>query len=107
MTPFETYIDRLIRLHELMALYPEEDGGDPLRDEMYDIDRPGRSLLTAEEQKWVHHLSGDLYMIHGQDMYRMVPDREIESRRKLLSDQIKNKEWLNVLYTVQDSLGLP
>ena len=104
-TIFEGYIDKLVQLHELMAkaVPDEDDGGDGLREDLFDLDK----MLTEEERKWVNHLSGDLYMIYGEDMYRLVPDGEIEAHKKLLLEQVKNHEWLNVLYTVQDSLGLP
>jgi hypothetical protein len=105
MTPFETYIDRLLRLHELIALHPDdEDGGDPLRDELEELEL----LLSDEEKNWVKDLSGEIYMIYGEDMYYVVStEEEKKCLKKLLIEQVKNQDWLNVRTTLRASLNLP
>jgi len=101
---FKTYIDRLIRLHELIALHPdEEDGGDPLRDELESLEQ----MLNDDEKNWLHHLAGDINMLYGEDMYYVVPEKEKKGLKTQLINQIKDQDWLNVLATLQASLDLP
>jgi hypothetical protein len=102
---FDAYIDCLIKLHEEMARdeYRGNDEGDGLREKLMEME----PLLNGEERRWVHNLGGDLYMLYDQDMYFQVPAWEIDGRKTFLFQQIRSQNWLGVLDSTREALGLP
>lgn len=102
-TPFESYIDKLIRVFELITQDKDEGKeGDNLREYLDDNDKN----LSEEDQKWVKNLPGDLYMLSGKDMYYKVPPEEKKKLKKELRENIKQKKWVEVLAVLRASLGI-
>jgi hypothetical protein len=81
--------DLLIQLHlEMKAGRGEGDQADYLREEM---EVPERSL-SDEERKFLNNLSGDLYIVEGEDRY-IIGSYPEETTRSELLDALNDSRW--------------
>lgn len=101
---FHTYIDHLIEVHNLIANNKgDSQEADDIRDSMDYL----WSNFTEDDHKWLDNLSGELYMLSGQDMYCIVPDAEKIILKQELINSINNQNWFHVIEILQNALDLP
>jgi hypothetical protein len=99
----ERYTAALIQLHDMMAHgQGDSDEADSIRDEMDGLDRDA----PVQERILVEGLSGDLYMIHGQGMYRKMRDEEKPGARLELNLLIDERRWPEALELLRANMDL-
>jgi hypothetical protein len=99
---FFLYSRKLLQLHQLIAKNQDESPeGDALRGEMFDL----YCNLTHIEKELIDCLSGNLYMLSGQDMYAQTTDLEKETLKLFLFEHIKDQDWISALHALEKDMN--